>query len=192
MRAEFVKQLERGSMFLASNLIKRETEKQKLTASEKDLEFSVSSPCLLEKSSTPSSRPNSSSEKNGNIPAQNRVVESLSRTVKSVEYSPQRPRVAGRRVVPPRRTVPNRTSTDANNISQAAQASQNEDVKKLAQLLLHGKMGDAGDLLKQRYTMSNIFSYEGDKDESGDPHGYGTMVFTNGDIYEGNFMLVFI
>merc|ERR1712137_1380929 len=182
IRADFVEQMERGTKILASNLIKRENEKQKLLSAESDLEFSVSVPNLKDSIDSPTPERKVAAE-----PRRSRTVQNL-RRVQSVEASPQRPRAPERRAVPERRKPPSRASVERLNLTASAEATQNEDVQKLAELLLNGNMNDAGTLLKQKYVNSNVVSYEGEKNSDGEPHGIGKMIFTNGDVYEGNFV----
>ena len=64
-----------------------------------------------------------------------------------------------------------------------------DEVKRLAKLLMEGNMSGASQLLKDKY-LQNIESYEGPKNSNQLPHGRGKLTFRNGDIYEGDFVYV--
>lgn len=64
-----------------------------------------------------------------------------------------------------------------------------EEVKRLAKLLMEGNMSGASQLLRNKY-LENIESYEGPKNSQNLPHGRGKLIFRNGDIYQGDFVYV--
>lgn len=179
MQDEFVKELERGTKILATNLLKREQTKLKLLeGSMKDnAEYSgsIETTSRLESeflSQTASPKPVPRKVNSSGIPSD--------LIIKRAESSPQFTRNF-------RRAPPVRKNTH-NDLSLVI--GVDDDILQLTQLMLDGKMDDVSKFIKSKDT-NIIASYEGGTNQYGYYHGFGTLLFANGDVYSGNFVFVY-
>lgn len=172
MRAEFVRELERGTTILAINLLKREQTKLKLLGHD---DFVLSKGIEL---------PEIRTEINVQSPAPvKKKRRTSSSTFRRSDSSPTLPKTEIRRLPPSRTNI-------ETNIATKPTDSKSDDIQQLAKLILDGKMEDATKFIKSKDTSYEISSFDGKTNQYGQYHGFGKLIFKNGDIYEGNFVLV--